>query len=70
MREIDIVPDYLVAGLLESEKSDEDSDRMAEQEVNSIWQRVDVGNMPVIIRLANRRKSSVRRDGSRRTRGI
>ena len=70
MREIDIVPDYLVKGLLRPEKSGEDSDRTAEQEVNSIWQRVDVGNMPVIVRSANRRNPRVRRTERRLTRGL
>jgi len=70
MREIDIIPDYLVAGLMKSGTSDEDSDRTAEQEVDGIWQHVTVGDMPVIVRLANRRNSHVRREGSRRIRGI
>jgi len=70
MREIDIVPDYLVVGLLRPEKSGEDSDRTAEQEVDSIWQRVDVGNMPVIVRSANRRNPRARRTERRLTRGI
>lgn len=70
MREVDIIPDYLVAGLMKSGKSAEDSDRTAEQEEASIWQRVTVGDMPVIVRSANRRNSRVRRTGSRRIRGI
>lgn len=70
MREIDIIPDYLVAGLMQSGTPDEDSDRTAEQEADSIWQQVTVGNMPVIVRSANRRDSHVRRKGSRRIRGI
>ena len=70
MREVDIIPDYLVMGLLESKNSDEDSDRTAEQERSSIWERVTVGDIPVIVRSANRRNPRVRRTGSRRPRGI
>lgn len=70
MREVDIIPDYLVAGLLTPENSDEDRDRTAEQEPSSIWQHVTVGDMPVIVRSANRRNPHVRRAGSQRPRGL
>lgn len=68
MREVDRVPDYLVAGLLKSAESDEE-DRTAEQEVSSTWQRVDVSGVPVIVRSSMRRKSRGRRSGNR-ARGI
>lgn len=64
MREFDRIPDYLVDGLFNSEESDEDSDRTAEQEVDGIWQRMTVGDLPVIVRSANRRDSSVRKTDS------
>ncbi len=70
LREVDIIPDYLVAGLLPSENSDKDHDRTAEQELSSIWQQVTVDGIPVIVRSANRRNTRVRRADSRRPRGI
>lgn len=75
MREVDRIPDYLVAGLLTSAESDEEDrtaeqeDRTAEQEVSSIWQRVDVSGVPVIVRSSMRRKSRGRRPGNH-ARGI
>lgn len=69
-REVDLVPDYLVLGLLDSKKPEEDDGRTAEQEHSSIWEHVTVGDIPVIVRSANRRSSLVRRAGNRRPRGI
>lgn len=64
-REVDIIPDYLVLGLLESKNSEEDGDRTAEQERSSIWEHVTVGDIPVIVRSANRRSLRVRRSPRR-----
>jgi len=49
MREIDRVPDYLVVDLARQE---EEEGREAERDETSLWQRVEVKGVPMIVRTA------------------
>lgn len=49
MREVDRIPDYLVAGLTRRE---EEEGREAEKDESLLWQRVEVKGVPMIVRTA------------------
>lgn len=55
MREVDRIPDWLVTGLVEGDKEDSDGEQK-QGGPEGLWQRVDSGGQPVIVRSANKQK--------------
>lgn len=53
MREIDCLPDWLMVGL--SEEEDQPTEKQAGP--RSLWQRVDAGDMSVLVRSAKKKRS-------------
>jgi hypothetical protein len=56
MRDVDLIPDWLTEGLVETEK---DKEKERQGGVDQLWQKVDVGDVSMIVRAAKRKSSSI-----------
>ena len=61
MREFARIPNYLTQGLIENEKKSDDDERTAQEVEPTVWERVEVAGIPLLVRTAKRRAYRVRR---------